>query len=379
MKNVQRYDRGELAKPVEMANGWLKCDGMIGRTGILEYQRADGTAWREYRPPEEAFHPDTLASFALVPLTNSHPPGGMLTAENTREYQRGTVEQPTRDGEHMRSSILITDAATIADAKAGKVELSCGYMADVDPTPGEINGQRYDAVQRNVRGNHVAMVGAGRAGPTVRLRVDSLNADAVQSDATAIGNAESIPHSLHKEQDNMKIKIRGVEYEVSDQVAQALESERTDARQTLDTSRSETKAAQADAEKFKAHADTATAKIQKLEAEVAAAPVKVRESLKARMQLEAEALKHLGEEKIDGKTDAEIKRAVAEKVTGLKLDGKSEAYVDAMFDVAIKREPAISDEPATAPVSDARTDAVGDAMDKARAEYMKALQSHFSK
>ena len=37
-------------------------------------------------------------------------------------------------------------------------ELSCGYYCDLDETPGEYEGQRYDARQRNIRGNHLALV-----------------------------------------------------------------------------------------------------------------------------------------------------------------------------------------------------------------------------
>lgn len=345
---VLRMDRGALQKPVEMPNGWLKVDGNIGRTGILEYARADGSTWREYRPPEEAFHPDALSSFALVPLTNEHPPEGKLTVENTRFYQVGTVEQPTRDGEHMRSSILITDAQAIADLKAGKRELSCGYMAEVETTPGEINGQRYDAIQRNVRGNHVALVKEGRAGASVCVRVDSAAADVVLSDSSQIGDADS--HG--KDNSNMiKIKIHGVEYEVASQVAQAIQSERTDAGQALDVARAETKAALSSVEKVTARADAADSKVTKLEADLKTAPAKALEAMKARAQIEAEASKR--GLKFDGKSDVEIMREVAEKVTGLKLDGKSETYVQASYDLAITSEP----EAVTAPIEGAeRTD-----------------------
>lgn len=374
---VLRIDRGELQKPVEMPNGWLKVDAFIGRTGILEYKRADGSVWREYRPPEEAFDAEALASFDSVPLTNNHPPSGRLDASNTREYQVGTVGKPVQAGEMMRSSILITDENMIASAKAGKVELSSGYMAEVEITPGEINGQRYDAIQRKVRGNHVAAVDAGRAGPSVCMRVDSLTVDLVQSDSHQIGTADARSKGNLS---NMKITIRSVEYEVSEQVAQAITSERTDHRQALDGAHAETKAARTDAEKASARADGAESQVKKLADELKTAPSKALETMKFRAQLETDAAKHLGaSEKFDGKTDGEIKRAVAEKVMGIKLDGKTDVYVDAMFDVAIKREPSVDREPITAPLhgASAHTDE-GDADAKARADYQKTLTAHFA-
>lgn len=48
-----------------------------------------------------------------------------------------------------------------------KCQLSCGYYYDPDMTPGEIQGERYDGIMRNIRANHVALVQAGRAGPDV--------------------------------------------------------------------------------------------------------------------------------------------------------------------------------------------------------------------
>lgn len=52
-------------------------------------------------------------------------------------------------------------------------ELSCGYHYDPDMTPGMANGERYDGVMRNIRGNHVALVSEGRAGHDV-LVADSV-------------------------------------------------------------------------------------------------------------------------------------------------------------------------------------------------------------
>lgn len=46
-------------------------------------------------------------------------------------------------------------------------ELSCAYRYDPDFTPGRYEGVEYDFVMRNIRGNHVALVEEGRAGPDV--------------------------------------------------------------------------------------------------------------------------------------------------------------------------------------------------------------------
>ena len=51
-----------------------------------------------------------------------------------------------------------------------KVELSAGYYAKYDFTPGTWKGKAYDAVQRFITGNHLAALsGAGRCGETVSV------------------------------------------------------------------------------------------------------------------------------------------------------------------------------------------------------------------
>jgi hypothetical protein len=79
--------------------------------------------------------------------------------------------------------------------------------------PGVWQGQHYDAVQRKIRGNHVALgpKGWGRAGPEVRLRLDSA------------GNElrEDRPMSQ-----KVKVKVDGIEYEAgSESHLQALDKQ----------------------------------------------------------------------------------------------------------------------------------------------------------
>jgi hypothetical protein len=309
-KGIQRYDRGELGKPEYLDNGYVRVDGFIGRSGMLAYTTDTGKPWIEYRPPDEAFKADSLESFALVPLTNTHPREGLLTSENTREYQVGTVGHPRQDGEKVRAQMLVTDAGAVKDMKRGRVELSMGYTCDVDNTPGEVNGQRYDAVQRNVRGNHVALVDMGRAGSEVRARMDG--SGMVQSFSD-----QEITLAT-------KIKLDGVEYDISENGYQAV-------TKTF-------KAQLAEVEKAKARADGAEGQVKKLQAELKIAPEKIRAEVEARAATEADARRILGAEvKFDGKTDIEVKRAAAEKSRGVSLDGRADAYVEAAFDQAIEQ------------------------------------------
>lgn len=351
--SVRRYDRSALGKPKTLDNGWLRADAWIARTGLLEYHRADGSKFIEYRPADE-HTPEALATFDAVPLTNDHPPSGLLTAENTKMYQVGTVLSPTVDGDRVRAGILITDAATIKAIKGGKAELSCGYMCDLDETPGTTpDGQHYDAVQRNVRGNHVAVVGAGRAGPEIRLRIDSLD-------------AEVIPFTPSKETEMHKLVLDGIEFEVAKPAFDAI-------NKALTAAAVEKAELQKAVDSEKARADVASGEVAKLKAELTEAPAKVRTQIAERVALEGKAREVLGaESKFDGKSDLEIKTMVA-ATSGVKLDGKAEAYVDAAFEIVMskvgEKKAAAQLQTDTAPVHTDGTKPGESVVEKAKREY----------
>ena len=118
------------------------------------------------RPPEEVFAPETIASFEGMPVTNDHPPDG-VDAENIRRLQAGHAHNVHRgtgaESDLLLADLIITDPCLIDAVLAGKREISCGYTYDLC----EENG-RY--LQRKIRGNHIAVVDAGRAGSRVSIR-----------------------------------------------------------------------------------------------------------------------------------------------------------------------------------------------------------------
>jgi hypothetical protein len=321
---VRRIDAGGLSKPVKQANGWLRVDGYLTRTGVFAYGMPDGTVRREYRPPDEVFKADTLASFELVPVTDAHPPE-FLTADNTTKYQRGAVSAPKVDGDKVRGTLLVTDAALVAKLEGNEArQVSCGYLCDLEDAQGvTAEGLRYDAIQRNIRGNHVAIVPIGRAGPEVRVRMDAAEA------------LEAQPQESHMH----NIRIDGITYEVTTpQAVQAFEkSEKAhaDAVAALEKAVASSKAL---AEANEAKLDAAREETKKALAELKELPTKVRADMAARTELETRARTVLGAEaKLDAMSPADVRKAVLAKLSPeLKLDGKSEAYVEARFDAALE-------------------------------------------
>jgi hypothetical protein len=352
---VRRLDRGELKKPVKLPNGMLRVDAYITRTGVFVYRNPDGTERRELRVPEEVFKADSLSTFGLAPLTDAHPPE-FLTAENASKYMRGAVGMPIRDGQFVASSMLITDADLVQKVETGEAaEVSCGYTCDLDFTPGTTaGGERYDAIQRNIRGNHVAIVPKGRAGPDVRVKLDAAELEVVQLAPTTPG-AQKGDQAPPTGGNTVKIKIRGIEFDVPDQAAQALEAERGDHAAELVKKDGEVKTAQASIEKEKARADAAEEAKKKAEQEKkdAADPKRIREQINARVALEKRASGVLGDEvKLDEMSEKDIKLAVLKELSPeLKTDGKSDDYINARFDFAIE---AFEADEESAPLAKAR-------------------------
>lgn len=196
MARVHRVDHlGSLAAPIRRADGTMIAEARMTRTGVFTYRKADGTTRREYRSPDEVFRADSLASFRGVPVTNKHPPE-MITAQNARKYTVGAVlDTPRRDGDYAVATIAVHDAATIAAMDAGKNQVSNGYDVDLIEEPGTSpDGERYDARQTNIVGNHFAIgLDNARAGSDAIVRMDDaawMDDDLSAADRHALGARE---------------------------------------------------------------------------------------------------------------------------------------------------------------------------------------------
>ena len=216
-----RYDNLPLRNTERTPSGGLRIPAYLARTGIQEYVLDDGSVRKEYRPPEEVHSPRALQSFRGAPVTDGHPQG-TVTGQTWRSVVRGQVGDDVRsEGEYVAAALYVQDEETIAAIeRRDLVELSCGYDVDLDLTPGETaSGERYDAVQRNIRGNHVALLprGAGRAGNEVRLRVDEgeMNKE-IEELQKKIGDAENRVVAAEQRADVAEQKVAELEQQLKD-------------------------------------------------------------------------------------------------------------------------------------------------------------------
>lgn len=309
---MQRFDNVAF-KATKTDEGFIRDTPIVGRTGILVYRNADGTERREYRPPEEAFAADSLASLMGKPITIGHK--AFVTAGNAAQVAPvGSVLSAGRqDGNNIVADIVIYNLDTASR------ELSCGYTLDLDETPGTTQqGEHYDAIQRNIQYNHLAIVPKGRAG------IARLNMDGSQ-----VVDDEDNSKEDNKMAEMTKIRLdSGIEYECAPEVKVEIEKMRKDSAE-----------AQKEQDKLQAKFDALEAELKKEQegrkADEEAHKANFDEAVKARVELLKVAEAHKVAN-ADSMTDTEIKTAVIKAVRGdaINLDGKSADYIEAAFDMA---------------------------------------------
>ncbi len=117
------------------------------------------------RDPEELAK--AAATFNGLQLLSTHK---AVNAENPEEHLvAGALGTEAEFNDpYLTNRMTIWRQEDIDDVESrDKCELSCAYYYEADMTPGAYKGQPYDGVMRNIRGNHTALVKAGRAGPDV--------------------------------------------------------------------------------------------------------------------------------------------------------------------------------------------------------------------
>ena len=304
MAKFKRYDNYSLNEAKKDENGYYHDSAIVGRVGLLTYYNADGTKRIEYRPPKEAFNENSLKTLKGVPVTHKHP-SKLVNEDSYKDSSPvgAVLSEGRQDGNNIVADIIIYDLASCNNDR----ELSCGYTVETIEEAGTTpEGEHYDAIQTNIVYNHLAVVSKGRAG-NARLNLD------------ADGNqCYDLNNENKKEEKSMKkINIDNKEYEVAEEVEKELS-------------------------KRQAQCDAKDSEIKALKDQIKADEAKFKEdftkAVKARIELEKTAEKYKVE-KADEMDEKTIKVEVIKKVfPKVSLDGKNDAYIDAMFDIAKTQE-----------------------------------------
>ena len=218
----------------------------------------------EYRPPEEVFAPESLASFANAPVTIGHVVSE-VTPENWRKVSVGHLASAAQDEQ---DKDWVSGPLTIADHMAIERALdkdrpfracSVGYKCRVVPQEGiSPDGKRYTHIQRDIRANHIALLPEGeerQAGASLRL--DSKD--------------DQVLPTQPREKYMRKYNLNGVVFDVdSDAFVQALDQHLGKTGGELETLRADSKSGAETLSKLEAERDALKDENAKLKAEAKA-------------------------------------------------------------------------------------------------------------
>lgn len=182
----------EIKRRERTAEGFLDVWGVAAKVGTMEYPEHGFNAY----VPAETLR-DAAPWLVGQPITVEHPEDG-VTPDNARLVVVGSVLESSFDepsGEQ-RVHLRLYDAEAIALVEGQeKAELSPGYdVSYADATDEQRAAHGAEKIQMGRIYNHLALVEAGRGGPTVRLNLDSIRGGSVPTKKkTTDAEPENIP------------------------------------------------------------------------------------------------------------------------------------------------------------------------------------------
>ena len=327
------YDRAELGKYVETPEGYLHGEFPITRPGVFPYMRNGGSVSQVAKLPDEVFSKETIESANNKPLTNDHPNVGV----DVRNFKALSVGMTDGDA-HVEDNKLvvgatITDPDMIAQVKSGKRELSIGFNADVPTESGEYGGAQYDAAQRNIKINHIAIVDRGRAGHGISIH-DSA-AFVMDDDSNIQGGTKMATMIIDNQSFEADQRVIDAANDTKKQLA-AAEALVAKLKKQLAGSEDAAASSKKEADSLKGERDALKTQLKDAQDKQLDQDA-LDKRIDARLALQTSAARFVGDSfDFKGKTDREVKVA-AIKTTNDSFDekDKSDDYINAFYDSAV--------------------------------------------
>jgi hypothetical protein len=327
-------------KAEKTEEGFLKSRSIVTNTGIFNYLTNEGDISRQLRDTDQVMNPESLDTLKNIPITDGHPKE-LVTADNIEELQKKgiivgfTGSNVRRDGHAVSVDMTITNKDIIDKIDSGEQRaLSCGYKATTDFSQSGLafGNNRYDAQQKDISYNHVAIVKQGRAGDLAQVRLDGdiANNIAIQY----IEEIQTKEDTMNVKDSNINIvttaiKIDGVDYNVERDVAKyinALETKNESIQKELSDAEGKRDAFQDEVEKLKKE----NKDLQ--DNQTTSNDEEINEAVKTRIELNkiADYLEIKMDENISNK---DLKLLIIQKKNDkIDLKDKDETYLDAYFD-----------------------------------------------
>jgi hypothetical protein len=366
-----KCDFSELRNIEITPEGFLKARVTFAVPGVFPYVKPNGLQL-EAKLPADILSNETIQSAKGVPITDGHPKNNdgkfvEVTPENYQEFSKGNLSEPHIEFDEAGRPVgvgLVTiyDIPLIQEVLSKKkVEVSVGFTDTLMPETGTYNGVEYDAVQKNIRINHLACVEHGRAGET-KIHIDHKEVDMeVKVDETKLtaktidGKKELVFDSKELFEEYVKaldeIKARGEKITADAEKIKADEGVIDDMKARLDSINPSTPDPKGVKEK-----DALTKEIEALTGQLEAANAKLaalEEKYKTEVEAIPEAVDQAAAEKVDlmqsadalgvkcdGLSSKEIRMIVIGKYfpfkPEIKVDELDEAMIRARYDAAVE-------------------------------------------
>ena len=175
-----------MSKEIDDNGFWLIEDNPVSIEGVYPYlgktidaRLEPDRIYQVYRPFEELSNPETLKSFDGIPFIDDHEMLGEGFTPADKRPAAGVMMNPRAENGMLRADLKIFSEGMKDKIAGGKKELSLGYQCSYQLKRGVWNGKPYDAIQRDLRGNHIALVDKGRMGAEVRVYDRAVTCDAL--------------------------------------------------------------------------------------------------------------------------------------------------------------------------------------------------------
>ena len=329
-----------LENKIDTNTGFLHSKVAICRSGVQEYLGRElgltgddvNKMFNVLRHPDDVKNIDSLNTYKNLVVTDDHPVEGWVNVDNVKQLQKGQMSETSIDESqeevHLNGVITITDAGLIDVTMRGKVEVSLGYARELIAEDGIYNGIPYQYRFINIIANHLSVVDRGRCGGTCKI-INDKKYDIMLDVKT---NEEGVL---------VKITINGEEFEVSEAVHKAIMAERKSTDEETEKKDKEVESKDEEIKEVEKANDKLTAKNDDLQLKLKTSnDAKISDTDLNKLVVERAGLLSFAQTVIgdsipeDVVNDAmAIKKAVVEKHFNISVDGKSDAYVDARFEM----------------------------------------------
>lgn len=317
--------------------GIVRGNAKTARVGIMKYVR-NGIKYNELVPEEEL--KKAVDRFNTI-LCLDHPQEA-VTIDNAYRYQKGSTSNARLKNGWLSNTIVISDGIAVKKAETSHRYFSNSYLCNrveesgiwVDKygVMGEVGKEYpYDAVHRDLKPNHMALVRKPRAGQEATFVSNSLdNSNSLE----IIINSEDI-NNQNTKSTMATIAINNEVYEVDESSVAPLKQLIKGKEELIANQQEEIKQLKSEVSQTKGQVAVLNSEIETLKKQPDVTQQAIDDAVNKRLELLSVVSNGLSASEIVGKSDFEIKKSYVVKhnpaLKDLVTNSEDVQYIEGMF------------------------------------------------